>query len=215
MQQRPPQTLLVRTAGHWQLSFPGFGSATPLRKTHNLQGPINDAFMDSFLCVTPTGEAFNSIAAQQATQELARFTQMFGKEYRGDARAKADTAISDDDIANNNLVLFGDPGNNRLLARVLDRLPLKWTKDSITLAGKTYSASDHVPVMIYPNPLNPKRYIVLNTGLSAQMRGDAYGDYAILQGAPDAGGKLTLTSADGGVFDESWQPGADKEPAKL
>jgi pimeloyl-ACP methyl ester carboxylesterase len=215
VQQRPPQTLLVRTAGHWQLSFPGFGSATPLRKTHNLQGPINDAFMDSFLCVTPTGEAFNSIAAQQATQELARFTQMFGKEYRGDARAKADTAISDDDIANNNLVLFGDPGNNRLLARVLDRLPLKWTKDSITLAGKTYSASDHVPVMIYPNPLNPKRYIVLNTGLSAQMRGDAYGDYAILQGAPDAGGKLTLTSADGGVFDESWQPGADKEPAKL
>jgi len=212
-QQPPAQRLLVRSNGHWQLSY--HAEPTALRKIHDLQGPINDAFMDAFLCVTPTGEPFNPIAAQHGTQELARFSQMFGKEYRGDARTKTDTAITADDIANNNLILFGDPGNNHLLARILGRLPLKWTKDSITLAGKTYAANDHVPVLIYPNPLNPKRYVVLNTGLSAQMRGEAYGDYAILHGASDAGGKLALTTEDGGVFDESWQPIAEKDPAKL
>ena len=169
--------------------------------------------MDAFLCVTPTGEPYNAIAAQQATQELARFTQMFGKEYRGDARTKADTAITEDDVANNNFVLFGDPGNNRLLARILDRLPFKWTKDSVTLAGKTYTASDHVPVMIYPNPLNPTRYIVLNTGL---LRPDARRRLWGLcdpQGSPDASGKATMTSLDGGVFDESWQPVAKETSA--
>jgi len=198
------QLLLLRAGGHWQLGDPA--APTGLRKQHDLQGPVNDAFMDSFLCVTPTGEPFNAITTRQATQELARFTQMFGKEYRGDVRTKADTEITDADIANNNLVLFGDPGSNRLLARVLDRLPLQWTKDQLTLAGKSWTAADHVPVMIYPNPLNPKRYLVLNSGLSAQMRGDAYGDYAILQGAPDAAGQLALTPVAGGVFDEAWRP---------
>jgi hypothetical protein len=43
------------------------------------------------------------------------------------------------------------------------------------------------------------------------MRGEAYGDYAILQGTPDASGKVTMTSLDGGVFDESWQPVVEKE----
>jgi len=204
-----PEMLLIRAGGHWQ--FGDLAAPTGLRKQHNLQGPVNDAFMDAFLCVTPTGEPLNAIAGQQAAQELARFSQMFAKEYRGDARAKPDTAITDDDIANNNLILFGDPGSNHLLARILDRLPLKWTKDTITLAGRTYAAAEHVPVMIYPNPLNPKRYVVLNAGLSAQMRGgDAYGDYAVLKGAPDASGKLALASVDGGVFDESWQPIAAK-----
>src|ERR1019366_6826984 len=47
--------LLVKEAGHWQLG--DLAAATGLRKTHGLQGPIDDAFMDAFLCVTPTGQA--------------------------------------------------------------------------------------------------------------------------------------------------------------
>jgi hypothetical protein len=201
--------LLTRTAaGHWRQG--DLAATTGLRKQHSLQGPINDAFFDSFLCVTPTGQSFNAIADERAKQELARFTTSFTRDYCGDARRKADSAITDDDIANHNLILFGDPGGNRLLARILDRLPLKWTKETITLAGKTYTAADYVPVMIYPNPLNPKRYIVINAGLSAPRGGDAYGDYAILKAAPDADGKVALTSVDGGVFDESWKAIAGK-----
>jgi pimeloyl-ACP methyl ester carboxylesterase len=203
-QQPNPLRLLIRRDGKWDLAADPAAPASGLCKQHNLQGPVNDAFMDSFLCITPTGEPFNSVAGQYATQELARFSVMFAKEYRGDARTKADTAVTDADIANNNLILFGDPGNNHLLARVLERLPLRWTKDSFTLAGKTYTAANHIPVMIYPNPLNPKHYIVLNSGLSAQ-RGDAFGDYAILKGSPDANGKIAMASVDGGVFNESWQ----------
>ena len=204
-----PGILLTRNAaGHWQQG--DLAARTGLRKQHHLQGPINDAFFDSFLCATPSGTAFNAIADERVKQELARFTLSFSRDYCGEARTKADTKITDTDIANNNLVLFSDPGSNHLLARVLDRLPIKWTKDRITIAGKTYTAADHVPVMICPNPLNPKRYIVINAGLSAPRGGDAFGDYAILKGSSDDDGKPQFVSVDGGVFDEFWQPLAGK-----
>ncbi len=209
-----PSLLLVRTAaGHWQQGEPSADAG--LRKQHDLQGPVNDAFFDSFLCVTPTGQPFNAMADAHGKQELDRFSAAFARDYYGDVRTKSDADITDADIANNNLVLFGDPGSNQLLARILSRLPLTWTKDSITLAGKTYPAANHVPVMIYPNPLNPKRYIVLNSGLVPAQGGgggrggaEAFGDYAILQGSVDASGRTTLASVVGGVFNESWQPGA-------
>ena len=203
---KPPgsQVLLVRAGDHWRIG--DVAAPTGLRKEHDLQGPIDDAFFDSFLCVTPSGKAFNAIADERGKEELARFTESFTRDYCGDAREKADTEITDADIANNNLVLFGDPGSNHIIARILHRLPIKWTKERIAFAGKTYTAADHVPVMIYPNPLNPKRYVVINAGLSAQHGGESFGDYAILKGSSGADGKTEFVSVDDGVFDESWKP---------
>ena len=34
----------------------------------------------------------------------------------------------------------------------------------MTLGGETYTAADHVPVLIAPNPVNPLRYVVINSG---------------------------------------------------
>ena len=204
--------LLTRDAsGHWLQG--DLTADTGLRKVHNLQGPVNDAFFDSFLCVTPTGTPYNAIANERATQELARFSADFTRTYCGNARQKADTDITADDIANSNLVLFGDPGSNKVLAKIADKLPIKWTKDSIIVGDKTYSAADHVPVLIYPNPLNPKRYVVLNTGLIAGGGGGSvtgYGDFAILEVTKQADGKIADKVAQDGLFDESW-----KLPAKM
>ena len=46
------------------------------------------------------------------------------------------------------------------------RLPLKWNKETVQIGEQRYDASHHVPVLIYPNPLNPKRYVVLNSGFT-------------------------------------------------
>jgi dienelactone hydrolase len=204
--------LARNAAGHWQTASADAG--TGLRKQHDLQGPVNDAFFDSFLCVTPTGTPNNAIADERGQQELARFSASFTRDYCGNARTKADTDITADDIANSNLVLFGDPGSNKILAKIADQLPIKWTKDSIIVGDQTYSAADHVPVLIYPNPLNPKRYIVLNTGLIAGGGGGGgatgYGDFAILQVTKNADGRIADKVAQDGVFDESW-----KLPSKL
>ena len=101
----------------------------------------------------------------------------------------------------------GDPGSNALIRRIAGELPIRWTKDSIVVGGKTFGASDHVPVMIYPNPLNPQHYVVINAGLSAQgFREPAgYGDFAVLKIARQADGQPATEVEDEGVFDESWQ----------
>ena len=132
------------------------------------------------------------------------------KSYRGDVRTKADTALTAADIAEHNLILFGDPGSNKVIAQILDKLPLKWTARAIELAGKSYGTSSHIPVMIYPNPLNPKRYVVLNAGLSGPGPGgplSSYGDYAVLNIGMAAETKMGIVAhvADSGLFDEDWK----------
>ncbi len=41
---------------------------------------------------------------------------------------------------------------------------LDWSKEELTFAGTTYNPDRHSLGLIYPNPLNPRRYVVLNSG---------------------------------------------------
>ena len=67
-------------------------------------------------------------------------------------------------IRDNNLILWGDPGSNRVLARIADKLPIRWTSAGIMVGKETFPAATHALIAIYPNPLNPSRYVVLNSG---------------------------------------------------
>ncbi len=53
------------------------------------------------------------------------------RQFRGEARVKDDKDISDADIAAHNLVLWGDPSSNAILAKIADKLPVKWDKDGV------------------------------------------------------------------------------------
>jgi hypothetical protein len=201
----PSATILLDdSGGHWQVA-----SAPPsgLRKHHGLQGPVNDAFMDAFITVAPSAPGYSAAGDSRAAQEMDRFSKSFTRDYLGDTRTKPDSAVTADDIANDNLVLFGDPASNSIIARIVDQLPIKWTKESIVVGDKTYAVSDHIPVLIYPNPLNPQRYVVINTGLVSGNfnSGGGYGDYAVLKLSQTDKGPVATEVADGGVFDESWQ----------
>ncbi|MEW6303545.1 MAG: prolyl oligopeptidase family serine peptidase [Verrucomicrobiota bacterium] len=154
--------------GIWNVDAGSVASVAtpPLAKRHNLQGPIDDAFMDSFIMVRPTGQPLNAQAGKWADAEMKDAVFQWRRFFRGPARVKDDGAIDDDDIANNNLILWGDPSSNKVLARIADRLPIKWTARGIVVDGKTYDATKHAPVFIYPNPLNPSRYVVINSGFT-------------------------------------------------
>jgi dienelactone hydrolase len=205
---QPAASILLERKDHWRPAEPEAEGV--LRKKHNLQGPLNDAFLDSFMCVTPTGQHYNAIADEYGRQELARFTRVFGKTYRGDVRTRKDEDLTPTDIAVNHLVLLGDPGSNKILGQIIDKLPIKWTRETIEIDGKTYRSAEHIPILIYPNPLNPNRYIVMNSGMTAQERGEAssIGDYAILK-ATNSGkqpmDRLTMQIVETGIFDENWK----------
>ena len=111
-----------------------------------------------------------------------------------------------------NLVLFGDPASNPWIARVVAKLPIKWTRDELVVNGVRYDPKTHLPVLIYPNPLNPRRYVVLNSGHTfhaADFQGTnallypRLGDYAVLRltGADPLAVEVTTA----GLFDEYWQ----------
>lgn len=197
----PSAGVFAKTNGKWAAA----GAEAGLHKRHALQGPVDDAFVESFLCVRPTGNGTS--ATQFALVVLDRFQADFSKWMRGDPQVKDDGDVSASDIANNNLILFGDPWSNQLIAKIINKLPIQWTKEQITLQGRTFAASSHLPVLVFPNPLNPARYVVLNSGHSFSeddWRGtnaNLYphiGDYAIV----DVNRHEVVYS---GFFDDHWK----------
>ncbi|MGH9853525.1 MAG: prolyl oligopeptidase family serine peptidase, partial [Blastocatellia bacterium] len=139
---------------------------TSLRKQHGLQGPIDDAFMSSFVMVRPTGKTMNERIAAWAGGEMTRAIAQWRSQFRGEARVKDDAAITEDDIARSNLILWGDPSGNKILAKIVDRLPIRWDAQNVKVGNQSFAANQHAPVLIYPNPLNPKRYVVINSGFT-------------------------------------------------
>jgi hypothetical protein len=176
--------------------------------------------MDSFLMVSPSGPALNDKVGKWTAGEMQHAVEHWRRQFRGDARIKADKEISDADIAAHNLILWGDPSSNAVLAKIADRLPIRWSKDGVQVGEKKFAAGQFVPVLVYPNPLNPRRYVVINSGFT-------YREYDYLNNArqvpklPDFAvidiGVPVSSQAPGGIatanfFTETWQlPPAGKE----
>lgn len=199
----------VRQSGAWKDGDAPRG----LHKRHGLQGPIDDAFLDPFLMVRPSGKAMNDKVGAWADAEMKRAIRQWHNIFRGDAPVQDDLLVGDEEIADRNLVLWGDPSSNKVLAKIADQLPIRWTKDAVIVGDQRYDAATHVPILIYPNPLNPKHYVVINSGFT--FREDANGtnsrqiprlpDYAIvdLTTPPDAHYPGKIVRA--GFFGERWE----------
>jgi hypothetical protein len=161
--------------------------------------------MDAFLCVKPagTGDAVNAFALKQ----LERFSQEFPRYMRGDVPVKTVAEVTPADQRDASIVAFGTPATNPLIAHLLKTAPVHWTAKSITVGGRHFDAATHMLSMIYPNPENPRRYIVVNSGHTfhdADFKGTnvllypRVGDWAVTE---IASGKVVAE----GVFDRHWK----------
>ena len=188
-------------------------NADALRKRPGLQGPIDDAFLDSFVMVRPTGAALNEKAGKWVEAEQTHAIDHWRRQYRGDARVIDDAKVTDADIAANNLVLWGDPSSNKLLARIADKLPLRWDASALKLGDKSFPAGNHVAVMIFPNPLNPRRYVVLNSGftfreydyLNNARQVAKLPDWAVVDLSKPKTSMAPGGISDAGFFNETWE----------
>ncbi|HYF00971.1 MAG TPA: prolyl oligopeptidase family serine peptidase, partial [Planctomycetota bacterium] len=184
--------------GQWRVADEEKG----LRKKPGLQGPIDDAFMERFVIVRPTGTAKNPQVQGWFEKEMKRAIEHWRKQFRGDALVIDDTAVTDAITKDANLVLWGDPTSNAYLARIADRLP------SLPVSSET-----QVPIMIYPNPLFPSRYVVLNSGftfreydyLNNARQVPRLPDWAVVDVStpPDSRWPGKVVAAD--FFDEEWR----------
>ena len=184
-------------------------SNNALRKTHALQGPIDDAFLDPFILVRPTGVPWNKAVNDQALRTVARFDRLYARFFRAHPRIVDDKDLRPAHFGKYHIVLFGDPGSNSWISKLAGKLPVDWTREQLTINGRSFSASEHFPVLIYPNPLNPRRYVVINSGLTIEDR-EYRGDY----GMPRLGDYAVMKSKDGaelgepilaGLFDGAWK----------
>jgi Prolyl oligopeptidase family len=200
-----------RAADRWApLNGTSFGG---IHKAHGLQGPIDDAFLDSFIFVTPTGTPIAPGVASWVVAEEKHAIAEWRRQFRGEAQVRDDKEITDAEIAASNLVLWGDPGSNRVLARIADRLPVKWAAAGVAVGAQQFDGATHAPILIYPNPLNPKKYVVLNSGftyrefdyLNNARQTPKLPDYAVVDTTTPPGprypGKIVLA----GFFDEDWR----------
>ena len=193
----------------------GQSGADQLRKRPGLQGPIDDAWFDSFMIVTPSALPMNDVVGDWIEREQSRAITEWRNQFRGDPRVKRDVDVKDDDITNHHLILFGDPHSNLILQRILSSLPLVWNTGSLRLAGRQTSSTIHAPVMIYPNPLNPLRYIVINSGFtwrnfpSNADQTPKLPDFALIDVTKPATSKTPGGVVHAGFFDERWRVSSD------
>lgn len=213
-----PDVYFEQSADGWSLleydDSIAFSENPGRHKRHDLQGPIDDAFMDSFICVTGTSEPWSQQHQTSADAVLDLFRREHDKWLRGRVPVIRDSELTDDHIADSNLILFGDPGSNPVIARVLDQLPVRWTKDAFEVNGQAYDAKTHVLSMIYPNPLNPRRYIVLNSGMTMHEKDfrasnswlfPKLGDIAVQKVTLKENGTRETSTVWAAIFDSNWQ----------
>jgi hypothetical protein len=169
--------------------------------------------MERFLMVRPTGQAMNPLAAKWAEAQLAQAMSDWELQFRAKPLVKDDNDVTGADIADCNLIIWGDPQSNSLIARVIDQLPLKWSGTTLQLGQAEADSATHAPVLIFPNPLNPRRYVVLNSGFTFSRFGHMSNatqtpklpDWALadMRQPYNAGDPDCITAA--GFFNERWQ----------
>jgi predicted esterase len=211
----PPKTgesvTLIRH-GKWQIREQSIDD-TSLLKKHGLQGPIDDAFLEPFLVVTPAGKEPSTAVQEWIDFELAHFRDRWRQVFRGELRIKSAADVTPRDIEQFHLIVWGTPESNPLLKKALSALPLSWSSEAIAMGSQRYAAASHVPVFVYPNPLNPKRYLVVNSGPTFREAHDRTNslqnpklpDWAIVDitQPPDVNGPGRIVAAD--FFDEQWK----------
>ncbi len=192
---------LSKQNGKWVGASKVPNPAPQLAKAPGLQGPIDDAFMDSFLMVRPTGKPLNDKIGAWTDAEMKHAVKHWRQQFRGDAPIKDDKDITDDDIKNSNLILWGDAQSNAILGKIADKLPLKEFGDTTVTA------------CIYPNPLNPTKYVVLNSGftfreydyLNNARQVSKLPDYAIIDITTPPNSRFPGKVVRAGFFDEQWK----------
>ncbi len=199
---------LVKRDGGWQ-----WGEPEAERKRPGLQGPIDDAFMSRFVVVPPAKSPESPALARWVEFEVAHFRDRWQALMRGRFIEKRSSELDSEDIRDANLILWGDPSSNPMMAEIIDRLPIQWDGTQFTFQGETYDTSDYVPLMIFPNPINPDRYVVINSGLTFReghdrtnsLQNPKLPDWAVigLDQLPD--GFTPGRVVDAGFFDEEWK----------
>ncbi len=148
---------LVRDGAAWRRGAP------PARgKRPGLSGPLPDASYDRMVHVYGTRDPARAAILREAAEAGAR--GWLGNLRGVRQRVLADSALSDADLADAHLVLYGTPEDNAVLARVASRLPLRVDGAAVVVGDARFAGRRIGARYLLPNPLRPSRYLIVQTG---------------------------------------------------
>lgn len=192
------------------LQSKGYSPIKPF-KTPKVCGPIGDINNTPYAIVVGTlskdarMNKFCQLRAESARDEWETWQHVKPRYF-------LDTEITNDQISKYSLILFGGPDENLVTRKLVEQIPLKIESDSMTIGGRNFPAQNAGVSMVYPNPLNPERYVVINASNSPDAmffinRLPGRFDYAIAE--TKAIGNSDIPFEKGcvvaGCFDYNWQ----------
>lgn len=214
---------LYKTGDEWKLETyqaKNADSEVVLKKSPGLQGPVDDAFMSGFVFVKPGARCWSTELEAWVKNEMSLAELDWRTQMRGEVPVIQDSEITEEMIQNKHLILWGDPASNAVLNKIYKKLPLKWDSSGFALIdldhpdeGSTYPVTQAVPVMIFPNPLNPEKYVVLNSGFSFAAAGSMSNsrqtpklpDFAVVDLTADPRKRPDTGILEAGFFNENWE----------
>jgi len=136
----------------------GKRNANGLEKIQGLEGPFSAVETGQFMIVYGTGRG-------EKAGLLKKIGTLLQKDYADADMAiplVADTVVIQNHLdKTNNLWLIGSPDDNLYLKQISSRLPLSFSKDSLTLNG-TYGRQETGVKMVYPNPQQADKYVCVD-----------------------------------------------------
>ena len=200
------QVTFVRSGDAWQR-----GDA-PAGKRHGQSGPIGDMFHGATILVPGTTGSAEATFMNEWVANHARgyFSSRNGGVHRGGIMGQnsaqlplvADAELSDQQRTANNLLLYGTPESNSVLARYADALPVAFEGETIRLAGKTYTHPRAAVLAVFPHPDNDRAYLAVHGGPAPDAV--TWGSHLDMMLLPDyivyAGGEVL----DWGFWNSDW-----------
>lgn len=190
----------------------GVGAEARPAKRRGLCGPAEDVFNSRFIVVQGTAgsAAENTVLAQQ----VGLWAEEWDACADGWPTVRTDAELTAEEARGANLVLFGTPRTNAVLARIADRLPVEIGDHRYTILGRSFAGPNLGLVLCYPNPEQPDRYVLVYAGelygrrLAVNHKHDMLPDFLIFDATRFTTGD-TEANVFGGWFDVDWQPRAD------
>ncbi len=132
---------------------------------------------------------------------------------RGDVRIVEDVDVTENQIKTCHLICFGDFTSNRYLHGIAPYLPIKWTREELTVGSLEFDPSTHAAAFCFPNPRNPDRYVVVNSGMTFREFSNVSNsrqiamlpDWAVMDVSVDGDNIFPGKIAADGFFDEGWR----------
>jgi len=130
-----------------------------------LNGPIVDAYQTPFLYVygTVSPNDYENKEIEKTTLDVIDKWKTIRSRV---VPVKKDTEVTDNDIKNYNLILYGNERCNKILQKIAKDLSIRFRDQELVVGNHIYKNYDEGAIFIQPNPLNPAKYVLVYGALT-------------------------------------------------